>query len=46
MQRLAGAAPALGATIGFEYSRAVLADQDLAEDLFRAALDGAGRPFP
>jgi DNA-binding NarL/FixJ family response regulator len=46
MQRLAGATPALGATIGFEYSRAVLADQDSAEDLFRAALDGAARLFP
>lgn len=40
LQQLAGAAPALGATIGFEYSRAVLADQDSAEDLFWAALEG------
>ncbi|MCW0212965.1 MAG: LuxR C-terminal-related transcriptional regulator [Pseudonocardia sp.] len=49
MERLAGDAAAVGPMIALEYSRAVLADDSdpaSAEGLFRAALDGAGRPFP
>jgi DNA-binding CsgD family transcriptional regulator len=46
MERLAGASPAVGPTIALEYSRAVLADDSSAEELFRAGLDGAGRAFP
>jgi ATP/maltotriose-dependent transcriptional regulator MalT len=46
MEQLAGGAPAVGPTIALEYSRAVLADPASAEELFRAGLGGAGRPFP
>ncbi len=46
MERLAGDSPAVGPLIALEYSRAVLADDDSAEALFRAALDGVGRPYP
>lgn len=46
MERLAGPAPAIGTRIALEYARAVLADADTAEALFRIALDGAGRGFP
>lgn len=46
MERLAGDSPAVGPLIALEYSRAVLADDTSAEALFRAALDGAGRPHP
>jgi DNA-binding CsgD family transcriptional regulator/tetratricopeptide (TPR) repeat protein len=46
MEELTGASPALGPAIALEYSRAVLADHDSAEELYQAALDGAGRPFP
>jgi DNA-binding CsgD family transcriptional regulator/tetratricopeptide (TPR) repeat protein len=46
MERLAGESPAVGPMIALEYSRAVLADDASAEDLFRAALDGTGHPFP
>jgi len=46
MERLAGGAPALGPLIALEYSRAVLAEPESADELFRAALDGAGRPYP
>ncbi len=46
MEQLAGTTPAVGPTIALEYSRAVLADAERAEDLFAVALDGAGKPFP
>jgi DNA-binding CsgD family transcriptional regulator len=46
MERLTGASSALGPTIALEYTRAVLADQESAEPLYQAALDGASRPFP
>lgn len=46
MEQAAGGSAAAGPTIALEYSRAVLADEDDAEDLFRAALDGAGRTYP
>ncbi|SNT66222.1 regulatory protein, luxR family [Asanoa hainanensis] len=35
-----------GSTIALEYARAVLADQDLAEPLFRAAMAGASGQLP
>ncbi|MFJ2758911.1 AAA family ATPase [Nocardioides sp. NPDC087217] len=37
---------AVGTEVALDYSRAVLADDADAEDLFREALDGAGRRFP
>jgi DNA-binding CsgD family transcriptional regulator len=46
VERLAGSAPATGPLIALEYSRAVLADPSSAEELFRAALDGAGGDVP
>jgi len=46
MEQLAGDAPAVGPLTALEYSRAVLADHDSAEELFAVALDGAGQPFP
>lgn len=46
MEKLAGDAPAVGPAIALEYSRAVLADPAAADELFRVALDGAGRPYP
>ncbi|MEV0788527.1 AAA family ATPase [Kribbella sp. NPDC050459] len=46
VERAARGTPAVGTTIALEYSRAVLADDASAEELFRGALDGASRPFP
>ena len=37
---------AVGTEVALDYSRAVLADDADAEELFRRALDGAGRRFP
>jgi len=46
VERLAPGPRALGPRIALEYSRAVLAEPESAEALFREALAGAGRPFP
>ena len=46
VERSAGTGPTVGPTIALEYSRAVLADPASAEELFGAALHGAGRDFP
>ncbi|HEY2191575.1 MAG TPA: AAA family ATPase [Actinomycetospora sp.] len=46
VERSAGPDPALGPTIALQYSRAVLADHDSADELFRTALDGAAGPYP
>ncbi|WP_344422945.1 ATP-binding protein [Pseudonocardia ailaonensis] len=46
VEKIAGDSPPVGPLIALEYSRAVLADPATAEELFRAALDGAARPFP
>lgn len=46
MERIAGTAPAPGAAVALEYSRAVLADDSSAEALFQVALDGAGGRWP
>ena len=46
MEQLAGPAPAIGTLIGLEFARAVLADDDSADELYRIALDGAARAYP
>lgn len=46
MAALAGEDPPPAAAVALEYARAVLADDEDAEDLFRAALAGACRPLP
>jgi DNA-binding NarL/FixJ family response regulator len=46
MEKIASTSPATGSKIALEYARAVLADQDAAEPLFRAAMDGASRRLP
>jgi DNA-binding CsgD family transcriptional regulator len=46
VEALVDGSSAVGAVIALEYSRAVLADDDSAETLFRAALRGAGAAFP
>jgi ATP/maltotriose-dependent transcriptional regulator MalT len=46
VEDLASDSPAAGARIPVEHARAVLADDGSAEELFRAALSGAGRTFP
>ena len=43
---LAGPEPSPGSVIAVEYSRAVLADDASAEELFRAALEGAASQYP
>jgi DNA-binding CsgD family transcriptional regulator/tetratricopeptide (TPR) repeat protein len=43
---LAGPAPSPSSIVAVEYARAVLADDASAEALFRAALNGAARPYP
>jgi DNA-binding CsgD family transcriptional regulator len=43
---MSGGSTAVGTAIALEYADAVLADDDAAEKLFRAALSGAGSPFP
>ncbi|MET9271404.1 AAA family ATPase [Kribbella sp. NPDC003557] len=46
LEEQAHGSSAIGTTIAFEYCRAVLADDTVAEDQFRRALAGAARPFP
>ncbi|WP_250038331.1 ATP-binding protein [Paractinoplanes maris] len=46
VEQIAGDSPATGSTLALEYSRAVLADRDAAEPLFRAAMDGAAARLP
>ncbi|WP_165400137.1 ATP-binding protein [Motilibacter rhizosphaerae] len=46
VERTAGGSPAVGTVIALEHARAVLADDDAAEALFRGALEGAARAFP
>jgi DNA-binding CsgD family transcriptional regulator len=46
VERLADGTPAVGTAIALEYSRAVLADDASAEELFQGALAGAAHPFP
>ncbi len=43
---LAGPQPSPGSVIAVEYSRAVLADDASAEELFRSALEGAASQYP
>ncbi len=43
---LAGPAPSPSSIVAVEYAHAVLADDASAEGLFRAALNGAARPYP
>ncbi|HWD77742.1 MAG TPA: helix-turn-helix transcriptional regulator, partial [Kribbella sp.] len=42
----ASGSAAIGTTIALQYCRAALADDALAEGLYREALSGAARPFP
>jgi DNA-binding CsgD family transcriptional regulator len=46
VEALTAGSTAAGVVVPLEYSRAVLADDGAAEELFRAALSGAGRHFP
>jgi DNA-binding CsgD family transcriptional regulator len=46
VERAAKGSSAVGTAIALEYSRAALADDRSAEELFRSALAGARRPFP
>jgi DNA-binding CsgD family transcriptional regulator/tetratricopeptide (TPR) repeat protein len=46
VEGLAEGSAAVGTAIALEYSRAVLAEDAAAEELFRKALEGACRPFP
>ena len=46
VERLVDGSSAPGAVIPLEYCRAVLAEDDSAEELFETALSGAGRSFP
>ncbi|MGI5132307.1 helix-turn-helix transcriptional regulator [Pseudonocardia sp. CA-107938] len=46
VERLANGTAAVGTAIALEYSRAVLAEDAAAEDLFRTAVTGAAHPFP
>ncbi len=46
MEELLGESPAAGSVIALEYAHAVLADDAIAEERFKAALDGAAAPYP
>ncbi|WP_433053540.1 ATP-binding protein [Dactylosporangium sp. CS-033363] len=46
IERIAGGSPATGSIIALEYTRAVLADDESAEPLFKAAMHGASSGLP
>lgn len=46
VEEMANGSSAVGTTVALEYSQAVLADDNSAEELFHRALAGAGRRFP
>jgi DNA-binding NarL/FixJ family response regulator len=46
MEQIAGTSPSTGSTTTLEYSRAVLADDESAESLFRTAMEGTARRLP
>jgi DNA-binding CsgD family transcriptional regulator/tetratricopeptide (TPR) repeat protein len=46
VEEMANGSSAVGTTVALEYSRAVLADDASAEELFHRALAGVGRRFP